>query len=47
VGPYSPGILTDQFLYVSGQGARGDDEPVAIAGELPCIAPPGRVGCNR
>src|SRR5215813_8706594 len=22
VGPYSPGILTDDFLYVSGQGAK-------------------------
>ena len=25
IGPYSPGILTDDFLYVSGQGARKPD----------------------
>jgi reactive intermediate/imine deaminase len=25
VGPYSPGILAGEFLYVSGQGARGPD----------------------
>src|SRR5581483_2622730 len=25
IGPYSPGVLTDDFLYVSGQGARKPD----------------------
>jgi 2-iminobutanoate/2-iminopropanoate deaminase len=25
IGPYSPGILTDDFLYVSGQGAKNPD----------------------
>ncbi|HEX8985262.1 MAG TPA: RidA family protein, partial [Bryobacteraceae bacterium] len=25
VGPYSPGILAGDFLYVSGQGAKGPD----------------------
>src|SRR5206468_6896494 len=25
VGPYSPGIFAGEFLYVSGQGARGPD----------------------
>jgi 2-iminobutanoate/2-iminopropanoate deaminase len=25
IGPYSPGVLTDDFLYVSGQGARNTD----------------------
>src|SRR5437762_1144305 len=25
IGPYSPGILTDEFLYVSGQGAKNAD----------------------
>src|SRR3982751_126325 len=29
VGPYSPGILTDDFLYVSGQGAKD------AAGQIP------------
>src|SRR3954453_19758688 len=29
VGPYSPGILTSDFLYVSGQGAKD------AAGEIP------------
>src|SRR5438270_6062559 len=29
VGPYSPGILTQDFLYVSGQGAKN------AAGEIP------------
>ncbi len=29
IGPYSPGILTDDFLYVSGQGAKND------AGQIP------------
>lgn len=29
VGPYSPGILTDEFLYVSGQGAKD------AAGQIP------------
>src|SRR3954447_2639268 len=29
VGPYSPGIFAGEFLYVSGQGARGPD------GQLP------------
>ncbi len=25
IGPYSPGILVGEYLYVSGQGARGPD----------------------
>ena len=29
IGPYSPGILTDDFLYVSGQGAKN------AAGQIP------------
>jgi reactive intermediate/imine deaminase len=29
VGPYSPGILTDDFLYVSGQGAKD------VSGQIP------------
>ncbi len=34
VGPYSPGILAGDFLYVSGQGARGPDGKFpATAGE--------------
>ena len=29
IGPYSPGILTQDFLYVSGQGAKGPDGRIA------------------
>ncbi|MBI1790777.1 MAG: hypothetical protein HYR60_24885 [Acidobacteria bacterium] len=29
IGPYSPGILAGEFLYVSGQGARGPDGKIA------------------
>ena len=33
VGPYSPGILAGEFLYVSGQGARGPDGQTPAAAE--------------
>ena len=29
IGPYSPGILAGDFLYVSGQGARGQDGKIS------------------
>src|SRR5262245_38833152 len=29
IGPYSPGILTSDFLYVSGQGARNPEGQMA------------------
>ena len=28
IGPYSPGILTDEFLYVSGQGAKDAEDRI-------------------
>jgi len=36
IGPYSPGILTDEFLYVSGQGAKNPEGriPSDLAGQL-------------
>ncbi len=36
VGPYSPGILSGEFLYVSGQGARGPDgkSPLTVEGQV-------------
>lgn len=33
VGPYSPGILTTDYLYVSGQGARGPDGQIPASFE--------------
>ena len=35
VGPYSPGILTSDYLYVSGQGIRDskNNVPVGIAAQ--------------
>src|SRR5215469_6459307 len=36
IGPYSPGILTDEFLYVSGQGAKNAEGriPSDLEGQL-------------
>ncbi len=31
VGPYSPGVLTDEFLYVSGQGAKKADGSISAS----------------
>src|SRR5258708_16939962 len=33
IGPYSPGILTKEFLYVSGQGAKDAKGEIAPAQE--------------